>query len=294
MWTRREFGKLTTLAIAGAAIGKLFAASNKRPVGVQLYTIRQQAEKDLPGVLKAIHKIGYQEVEPYWNIYNHPAKELRTMIADQGLSAPSGHFDYAGLETKFDYAQELGVHYMICPMLPEAMWNSLDDYKKAADQFNKWGAEARKRGMRFGFHNHNYEFKDLVNHNGYDPQLDVPKLTGYDVLLRFTDHKLVMFEMDCYWITQAGLDPVKMMNEHSNRIRLLHLKDRKPGFPISQWKDKAAEHFTEVGSGTIDWKAVLAAAKKNKIEHMYVENDEPEIPAIKSLRRSYEYLEKLG
>jgi sugar phosphate isomerase/epimerase len=281
MWTRREFGKLSAGLLAATATSKLFAANAKRPLGVQLYTIRDQAEKDLPNVLKAIHDIGYQEVEPYWNIYNHPAKELKQMLADHGLTAPSGHFDLDGLSSKFDYAQELGVHYMICPILPESMWSSLDSYRKLADQFNQFGAEANKRGMRFGFHNHNYEFKDFNGTN------------GFQVLLSQTDPKLVMFEMDCYWITQAGLDPVKMMNEHSGRILLLHLKDRKPGFPTSQWKDKAAEHFTEVGKGTIDWKAVLAAAKKNGIEHMYVENDEPEIAPIESLRQSFNYLQKL-
>jgi sugar phosphate isomerase/epimerase len=280
MLNRREFGLLSLATVASYATRHAFAATRRR-LGVQLYTVRSLAEKDLSGVLKAIRDIGYEDVEPYWNIYNHPAADLKRMIADHGLRVPSGHFDYAGLETKFDYAQQLGVQYMICPMLPESMWTSLDGYKKAADEFNKWGAEANRRGMRFGFHNHNYEFKQFGGTN------------GYQTLLERTDPKLVMFEMDCYWIAQSGQDPVTFMNEHANRIRLLHLKDRKAGFAASQWKDKAAEHFTEVGSGTLDWKAILAAAEKNKIEHMFVEQDEPEIPPIESLRKSYNYLQKL-
>jgi len=281
MWTRREFGKLSLTAVATLTAKNLLAASPHKPIGVQLYTVRDQAEKDLPGVLKSLHEIGYQEVEPYWNIYNHPAKELKQMLADHGLTAPSGHFDYAGLDTKFDYAQELGVHYMICPMLPESMWYTLDGYKQAADQFNKWGAEVKKRGMKFGFHNHNYEFKQIGDTN------------GYDTLLARTDPAVVAFEMDCYWITQAGLDPVKMMNDHADRIRMLHLKDRKPGFPPSQVKDKGAEHFTEVGNGTLNWKAILAAAKKNKIDHMFVEEDFCDRPPMESLKISYDNLQKL-
>jgi sugar phosphate isomerase/epimerase len=280
MLNRREFGLLSLVTLATLATGRMSAAT-KTPLGVQLYTVRSLAEKDLSGVLKAIRDIGYEEVEPYWNIYNHPATELKKIIGDHGLRVPSGHFDYEGLESKFDYAQELGVQYMICPILPETLWNSLDAYKKVADQFNEWGAEANRRGMRFGFHNHNYEFKPFGDTN------------GYDTLLSRTDPKLVMFEMDCYWIAQSGQNPVKFMDEHADRIHLLHLKDRKAGFPVSQWKDKGAEHFTEVGSGTLDWKAILAAAEKNKIQHMFVEQDEPEIPPIESLRKSFSYLQKL-
>ncbi|HVZ16747.1 MAG TPA: sugar phosphate isomerase/epimerase [Terriglobales bacterium] len=276
-----------------AATRNLFGAT-KKPIGVQLYTVRDQAEKDLPGVLKGLQEIGYTQAEPYWNIYNHPAKELKQMLADHGLTAPSGHFDYEGLDTKFDYAQELGVTYMTCPMLPKPMWNSLDDFKKAADQFNKWGAEAQKRGMKFAFHNHNYEFKDLANRKGGDTPLPkgAPPI-GYSILWHFTDPKLVWFEMDCYWITQAGLDPVKFLDIHGERIKMLHLKDRKPGFATSQSLDEAAMHFTEVGNGTLNWKAILAAAEKNKIEYMFVEEDYCDKPPMESLKISYNNLQKL-
>src|SRR3954454_7168616 len=107
MLDRREFGLLSLATVASYATRHAFAATRRR-LGVQLYTVRSLAEKNLSGVLKAIRDIGYEEMEPYWNIYNHPAAELKRMIADNGLRVPSGHFDYAGLETKFDYAQQLG------------------------------------------------------------------------------------------------------------------------------------------------------------------------------------------
>jgi len=95
-----------------------------------MYTVREQAEQNLPAVLQAISKIGYQEVELYWNLYSHPAPELRRMLADHGLRAPSGHVDYKGFERKLDYAHALGFEYVVCPMLPKSMWNSLDGFKR--------------------------------------------------------------------------------------------------------------------------------------------------------------------
>jgi sugar phosphate isomerase/epimerase len=278
---RRDFLKLSLASVAALAAGKRSFAEASHPWGVQLYTVRRLIKKDLRGVLEAIHKIGYQEVETYWDVYNHPAKELRQLISDHGLRVPSGHFDYSGLSDKLDYAQELGVRHVVCPILPGSMWNSLDGFKTAAAQFNQWGEEINRRGMQFAFHNHNYEFRQFGD------------TTGFDTLMANTDPKLVKLEMDCYWITQAGQDPVKMMNEHADRIVMLHLKDRKPGFPFSQKLDKAAGHFTEVGNGTLDWKTILATAAKNRIEHTFVEQDESTRNPIESIRISYQYLKKL-
>jgi sugar phosphate isomerase/epimerase len=249
---------------------------------VQLYTVRQEAEHDLPAVLAAVRKIGYTEVETYWDIYGHPAEELRRMIADHGLRVPSGHFNYDGLDSKIDYAKTLGVDYVICPMLPQGMWFSLDGYKRAADQFNIWGEKVRKAGMQFGFHNHNYEFRRFGD------------TTGFETLMRNCDPKLVCIEMDCYWIAQAGVDPLQMFRDYGSRIKLIHLKDRKTGFPATQVKDDAAEHFTEVGAGTIHWKEILAAAKKNGVGHMFVERDSGDLPAMESLRISYQNLQTMG
>src|ERR1700680_522286 len=137
MPSRRDFVRLSVASLGAIAGSKIFSFPRHRPLGVQLYTVREQAERDLPALLAAIREIGYQEVELYWNVYARPAAELRRMIEDHGLHAPSGHFDYDGLESKLDYEQNLGVEYVICPMLPKSMWNSLDGYKKAADQFNR-------------------------------------------------------------------------------------------------------------------------------------------------------------
>ncbi len=286
---RREF-LISSVALSGATAVAGSPVVNwtetaKRPLGVQLYTVRDQAEKDLPSVLAAIRNIGYEEVETYWNVYTHPAPELKRMINDHGLHVPSGHFNYDGLEGKLDYAAALGLEYMICPILPEKGWHELDTYKKAADQFNRWGEQARKRGMRFGFHNHNYEFYRF-------PDADLGTTTGFDMLMARADENLVCVEMDCYWITQAGLDPQEMFARLGHRIRMIHLKDRKPGFPVSQEKNEVAEHFTPVGTGTIDWKRILVAAKKNDVRHMFVEQDSGGVP-LENIATSFKNVEAI-
>jgi sugar phosphate isomerase/epimerase len=280
MINRREFIVSSTAAIGYAATHS-FAGSTARPLGVQLYTVRDQAEKDLPGTLAAIRKIGYDEVETYWNVYSHPAGELKRMVQDHGLRVPSGHFDYEGLEGKLDYAATLGLSYVVCPMLPKTMWTSLDGFKQAADQLNKWGEQVKNRGMRFGFHNHNYEFHSFGD------------TSGFDVLMSHTDPKLVCLEMDCYWITQAGEDPVKMFSRLGTRIKLLHLKDRKPGFPATQVLNKEAEHMTPVGTGTLNWKQILATAKSNGVEHLFVEQDSGDLPPLEELAISYKNVKPL-
>ncbi len=282
MITRRDFLQYSAVGVGTLALGDLaFAALKPFPVGVQLYTVREQAEKDLGATLAHIAMIGFNEVETYWNVYTHPADKLRKMILDNGLSIHSGHFDYDGLATKFDYAKTLGVNYMICPMLPKDMWTSADGFKKAADQFNKWGEQAKSMGMQFGFHNHNYEFQKFGSE------------TGFDILTKGADPKLVCLEMDCYWITQAGLDPVAMLKKYGSRIQLLHLKDRMSGYPTSQMLGPDAEHITEVGAGTINWKAVLETAEQTGVKHYFVERDNGKLPPFESLRVSYQNLSEI-
>jgi sugar phosphate isomerase/epimerase len=283
MLHRREFLQLSIAAASGLAAARLLP-SERRSLGAQLYTVRQDAERDLPAVLEAIRKIGYTEVETYWDIYGHPATELRRMINEHGLNAPSGHFNYDRLESgsKIDYAKSLGVEYVICPMLPQSLWFTLDGYKRAADQFNIWGEKIRQAGMQFGFHTHNYEFRRFGD------------TTGFETMMKRCDPKLVCIEMDCYWIAQAGGDSLQMFQQYGNRIKLLHLKDRKPGFPTNQVKDATAEHFTEVGAGTIHWQEILAVAKKNGVKHFFVERDSGDLLAMESLRISFQNLQKFG
>jgi sugar phosphate isomerase/epimerase len=282
MLTRRVFATeaaagLAALALAPRAFGKL----KDRPLGVQLYTVRSLAGRDLAGTLAAIRKIGYETVETSGLQYTMSAKNLRQVILDAELTAPSGHFGYDEFASHFDYAKELGLECMVCSMPPRSLANSADGFKRVAEQYNEWGAQLQKMGLRFGFHNHNLEFRDYGG------------VTGLDVLLKNTDPALVQWEMDCYWVAQAGYDPVAMLRQHGRRMQSLHLKDRKPNVPTSFDTGPGSAHFTEVGEGTLDWKTILRLAAENHIANMYVEQDVTDRPPLESLAISYANLVKL-
>ena len=279
MFTRRHFLKLSASALPACAFP--LRAQAHFPIGLQLSTLTSMARSDLSGTLTQIHSIGYQEVELTPVAYQLPAEQLRKVVADSGLKAPSGHFEYTDLSQQFDYAKALGVAWVVCPMLPKSQWTSAEGFRTAASQFNEWGKRAHDLGMRFAFHNHDYEFRRFGD------------ATGYDILLKETDPKLVFLELDCYWITQAGLDPIAMLNKLGRRVRMLHIKDRKPGFPASNDMSPSSAHFTEVGTGSIDWPHILAAARKLQIEHYFVEQDHIDGPPIESVRASYNYLRKI-
>lgn len=266
------------LVAPGSMLG---AAPDGLVYGVQLYMFRRQAASDLAGVLKAIHEVGFSQVELYWVAYTRPAAELRTMIEDAGLGVVAAHFDYAGFETKFKYAHDLGLKYMVCPMLPKNQWTSLEGFRQAATHFNQWGARAQAAGMQFTFHNHDYEFKPMDGSNGWTE------------LMKHTDAKLVKLEFDLYWLTQGGQDPYAMLTKYSDRAVLIHMKDRTQNAPVTYNMDKESEHFTDVGKGTIDWSKLLRQARKQGIDYAFVDQDETEGPVVDSLRASYRYLQTL-
>ena len=278
MLNRRKFLALSAAAWPAMALG----AAKHIPLGVQLYTIRDLVKNDnLLDLLKQIRAIGYEEVELYDNVYTHGPRELASIVHHAGLTAPCAHFKYEDFVSRIPYARRLGVKWMVCPMLPKAQWGSPEGYRRAAASFNQWGKQCQQHGMRFAYHNHNYEFQDLKG------------ATGFDILVKETDPELVWLEMDSYWITQAGRNPVLLLNQLGRRVRLLHLKDRKGDVPTSQALDDSAEHFTEVGSGTIAWRPLLSLAQKLGVEHYFVEQDKSDTTPMDSLKTSYTFLHKL-
>lgn len=287
MQSRREFLRHSALLLPAAALaGRSLLAEERPPLGVQLYTVRKQAEQDLPHVLDQIAHIGYQEVEAYGGLYANSALSLRHMIEGAGLTVPSAHFGYGDLDAHFNYAKELGVSWMVCSVIAPSLWGSADGFATAAKQFNAWGQRARDMGMRFAFHNHDYEFRPFTT-------AAFAGKTGYDVLVDQTDPNLVFFEIDCYWVAQAGHDPLALMQRLGQRVKMLHLKDRKSGFPSSFEMNAAASHFVPVGSGSLDWPAILAEGKRLGVEHYFVEQDQTAIPPIDALRKSYDYLRRI-
>jgi sugar phosphate isomerase/epimerase len=256
-------------------------AAQHIPLGLQLYTVRSLFQGDLSALFKQIRSIGYEEVETAGDLYGHPAPELRQMIQDAGLTVPAGHFDYKTFPDRLAYAKQLGVKWAVCPSIPQPQPPSLDTFHTAAKQFNEWAKQAKDQGMGFAYHNHDFEFRN------FDGK------TGYDVLVEETDPSLVYFEVDCYWVAQAGIDPLELMHRLKGRVRLLHLKDRKPGFPPSNDTGPSSAHFTEVGHGTIAWKPILERAKRDRVEYYFVEQDKTDGPPLDSIATSYKYLRTL-
>ncbi|HEX3733346.1 MAG TPA: TIM barrel protein [Mycobacteriales bacterium] len=284
MLTRRWFIAVSSAAAAcAAAPSELHAASTRSGLefGVQLYTVRNDIQ-DLGATLRLIHSIGYVSVETFPPIYNRPAKELKALINGIGLKAPSGHFDYPTLEEKIDYAAELGLEYMICPMIPPAMWGSLDGFHRAAEHLNQIAAKAQAAGLKFGYHPHNYEYKPLDGGR------------GFDVLMRDFDPSIKL-ELDIYWAVEGGQDPIALMRQNRQRLALIHIKDRKPVQGVTYNPLKASAHnFTEAGSGTIDRKAVLGEARKIGVTQFYVDQDGSDLPIEQSLRVNWNYLSHLA
>lgn len=271
---RRDFlGGLGVAALGGWASPA--AAARLETIGLQLYTVRRDMERDFEGTLAQVASVGFQEVEVF-DLYGRSPNEVRASLERNRLSAPSMHVDLPEIQRDWAKTLEtgtaLGVRYIICAWLEPEERTSIDDYRKHAESFNRAGEEAKKAGIQFGFHNHDFEFVPL---HGALP---------YDLLLKETDSDLVQMEMDLYWIAKAGADPLRYFQEYPGRFPLVHVKDMDA---------TPKKYFTEVGRGVVNFRRVFAQAKLGGIRHFFVEQDETPGPAIESARRSYEYLKKL-
>jgi sugar phosphate isomerase/epimerase len=298
-FSRREFLKAgATGAAAALSPTWLSARPFDKPVGIQLYTVKDELAKDFNGTLKKVAAIGYKEVEAA-GFYNKSAAEFRKSIEGAGLTVPSAHYSLQdlldGFDAKLAFARELGLSYIICsfPFVANpgrfhaekyyeeiSQGITLDDWKWNFDQFNRLGEQTKKAGMKFGYHNHNIEFRTL---NG---------VLVYDELLRLTDPALVKMEMDCGWVASTGHDPAAYLEKYPQHYELLHVKDIKPGPATTEGEGTGS---TELGHGTINWKKVFAAAKKASIKHYFVEQEAPftDLPVMEAIKVDYDYISNL-
>lgn len=286
---RRDFLRTTALGAAAAAVATqlpefLLGNPYGKPIGLQLYTLRDQLEKDVAGTIQQVAKIGYKDVEIY-SLYGKSPADFRKILSDNGITASSGHYmlkDVKGdWNQRISDAKALGLQYMVNAILQPEEHQSFDDYKRLVEVFNKAGEATHKAGIQFCYHNHNFEFTKYGD------------TTAYDYLLNNVDPKLVKFEMDCFWVTHAGADPVAYFNKYPGRFPLLHIKDMKDKPAPTQELDAKMGLFAPVGHGSIDWKRIFAAAKKGGMQHYYVEQDYCEQPPLEAIKMSYEYLSKL-
>jgi len=280
--------------------------------GIQFFSLPKLLDKDFPGALSMLSKMGYKEVELYgpypfsteaaqkrWDavtpslgfkgsgFFGHTANEVKDLMKQNNLTVPSMHTDLDTLQNRMDKlgeaAQLLGSEYVVLPAIPEEKRKTLDDYKKIAEDFNKIGEAAKKAGIKFAYHNHGYGLKEM---NGQIP---------LKLILDGTDASLVFLEMDLYWTTAGGADPVAYLQTYKNRYHLMHVKDMSKKVQFSgdggdsrQWIE-LFPYMTTAGNGVIDLKTILPKAKENGVKHFIVEQDmvaEPEI----ALKKSVDYL----
>ena len=289
--SRRQFlAQIGKTAAAGALLAgeplSLFANPLGKPIGLQLYTVGQELKGDYEGTLKKVAATGYRVVETAGFFGKKPA-EAKKALDDAGLKCLSLHiWGGGGIQETIPYANALGAKYVISSaLLPHRDNVTLGDYKAMAEHCNQLGQEAKKAGLQFGYHNHNFEFKPLEGG------------IGYDELLKSTDSELVKFELDCGWMAAAGHDPAEYLTKYPDRYRLLHIKDFKPtpqpSYSLAKEQRPAP---AELGRGHIDYKPIFAAAAKSQVEQYFVEQEPPftEMPALEAIRVDYDYLHRMS
>ena len=201
MIDRREFiGTMGALAASAVlpACRPARATSRISKIGVQLYTVRSLMEKDVEGTLAAVAGAGYTEVE-FAGYFDKSPAEIKAMLDRHGLVSPSvhsGNITPDAWAKALDAAHVIGHEYIVMPWIPVELRKTLDDWKRIAADFNRLAASAKAAGLQFAYHNHDFEFP-LVEGK-------VP----YDLLLAETDPNLVKLEIDLYWITKGGQDPL--------------------------------------------------------------------------------------
>ena len=295
---RRTFISTTVAASAVTATSthSLFAAEMTHKidkVGLQLYTVRDAMKSDFEGTIAKVAATGYKEVE-FAGFFDHSPKDVRAILDKNGLKSPSMHVPYADVENKWpetiEAAHVVGQSYIICPWLDVSQRTAPDGWQKAAALFNKAGAEAKKAGIQFGYHNHSFEFEKYPA---------IGNEMAYDYLLKELDPKNVVMELDLCWITVAGKDPLAYFAKYPGRFQLVHVKDyvNDPNStssfsgatgPSVQFKG----HLADVGQGAIDWKRILSHSDEAGIKHYFVENDDAK-DQFNDIKISYNYLHDL-
>ncbi len=316
---RRRF--IAGLASLGALVGtpsSAFAGKRrnmfdrlKRPIGLQLYTLGDEPAKDLEGTLAKVAAIGFRDIE-LPQLYGLAAKDVRAAADRHGLDLTCIHLAGMAMSQSggdalllsspvqriVDDLGTLGISDVVMPIMlfpqnfTRARGNSFQEklssalaasgeeiWKRTAALLNERAAALKPHGISLGYHNHNVEFAPIG------------KTTGWDILARETDKKLVSFEVDVGWLAAAGIDPVTFFKRHSGRCKQMHVKDVQPG---TKTNFALLMDPTQVGAGKLDWARILPAAQKAGVQHFYVEQEPPfTMSRMDAAARSYTYLAQL-
>lgn len=244
---------------------------NSPDVALQLWTIRDLCEAGFADAMREVSAAGYRYVEPY-DFYGQPASRVAAILGDHGLGALSSHVSLDDLEADparvMDFHEEIGCRTIICPWLDEQRRADPAVFEKTGDSLARMAPLFHERGFRFGYHNHEFEFNLL------------PPPDGIRRILSRADPGAISIQFDTYWAAFCGLDPVEYMRGLGDRLFSVHLKDGHP----SEGK------FTPTGSGSMNMRAIIRAARELNVASLVVEQDEHDGPPAESIRRSLDFV----
>jgi sugar phosphate isomerase/epimerase len=280
---------LTTACVAAWALSVPSAAGHRAQhqrinVGLQLYSLRAQLAKDVPGPLALVQKWGISDVETA-GFYGLTAKQFRRQLDRHHLHASGGHFGW-DLFTKdvgavIRDAKTLGCTYVSIAWVPHGSRFTLADAHKAIKNFNSWGRKCAAAGLKFTYHAHGYEFR---------PYKDG---TLFDLIAHETNPEYVNFELDIFWAYHGGADPVKLMEKYPTRFPQMHLKDMRKGVKTGKYTGhEDVRNDVTLGTGQLNLPAILTEAEKIGVKHYYIEDESPD--SEKQIPRSIKYLRSIG
>ena len=280
---RKDFIKLSSLGFLGLySCGFSNLKSNKKTLAIQLYTVRDVISKDLEKTFEKLAELGFTELEIYGydgNFFGKTAKEFKQILSDNGLKVISSHHrtgitdkEDGTLLKNWDKTLEdlniIGSKYAVCSYLPEAE-RTLENYKKLPEILENAGKTSKQNEIQLAYHNHDFEFLRMNEKHNF-----------YDFILENTSSDLVKMELDLYWISKAGLDPLTYFEKYPKRFPLWHVKDMKA----------ETKNFAEIGNGTIDFKRIFEAKEKAGLKHWFLEQDSTDKDIFESITISKKYI----
>lgn len=284
---RRKFIQTSSYLAVGALLPAKAAGGCSRKqqlenIGLQLYTIREEMQRDGQEALRRVAEIGYNYVEGAGyrdgQLYGRSAKVFKALLESYGLQMPSGHVGWEAMKADPERAaatcKEAGQSYVVVPYWPEEK-RTAEGYAELIEILNNGGKVCKEYGLKLAYHNHDFEFNKMVA--GRRPM---------DMLLAEVDPDNVSFELDIYWITRAGSDYQKYFAEHSGRFPLWHVKDM---------DDTPEKFFAAVGEGVIDWPEVFRRENESGMQYFFVEQDlmRPGNQPMDQIAISHGYLEEM-
>jgi sugar phosphate isomerase/epimerase len=249
--------------------------TQKLPVALQLYSVRDHTAKDMAGTLRQLAAMGYQNVElaGYGNLTR---EQLKDVIDETAQEVVSIHTNLARLQNEIDdivaESKVFGNRYVVLGSVPAELRGSAANWRAAAKTLNTIGERLHQHDLQFCYHNHAFEFEEE-----YDGEY------GLDILLTHSDPRFVQSELDSYWVKKGGAEPVEYIKKYSGRIPLLHIKDMRTN-----------GDFAEIGAGTFDWPAIFAAAEATGVKHYIVEQDTCPGDSMDSVKLSIDNLRQMG